>query len=190
MNAINKGINVDLLTALNKFQIAMDDSPISKNAQGYNYRYADLATILDAIRKPLADADLVVVQLLENDADLVPIVITRLYHVSGQYVESSLAIKPNKQDAQGCGSSITYARRYSVLAILNLAPEDDDGAEASKPRKNRADIEKIKEHNNKVAEAEQMNMNVYDLYAKSDITKKALDGLIKQLSDRWEAIDV
>ena len=178
MNAINKGINVDLLTALNKFQVAMDDNRISKKTQGYNYRYADLSTILDVIRKPLADAD------------LVPIVITRLYHVSGQYVESSLAIKPNKQDAQGCGSSITYARRYSVLAILNLAPEDDDGAEASKPRKDRADIEKIKEHNNKVAEAEQMNMNVYDLYAKSDITKKALDGLIKKLSDRWEAIDV
>lgn len=189
MNPINKGINVDLLTALNIFHKSMDDNRISKKTQGYNYRYADLSTILDVVRKPLADVGLIVVQLLDNNAELVPVVITRLYHVSGQYIESSLAIKPNKQDPQGCGSSITYARRYSVLAILNLAPEDDDGAEASKPRKDVADIKNIKEHNNKVAEAEQMNINVKDLYAKSDTTKTALAVLVTDLNKRWEEIN-
>jgi hypothetical protein len=41
----------------------------------------------------------------------------------------------SKKDAQGFGSALTYARRYSLMASCGLAPEDDDGKRASEPEK-------------------------------------------------------
>ncbi len=45
------------------------------------------------------------------------------------------AVPANKQDPQGYGSALTYARRYSLMAVCGIAPEDDDGNAASKPKK-------------------------------------------------------
>jgi hypothetical protein len=55
-------------------------------------------------------------------------------HESGATMSSGLLHVPaSKQDAQGYGSALTYARRYSLMAICGIAPEDDDGNRASKP---------------------------------------------------------
>ena len=61
-------------------------------------------------------------------------VLTRLLHKSGQYFESDLtmpAVMRERFDAQSVGSAITYARRYSLQALICLAAEDDDGNAAS-----------------------------------------------------------
>jgi hypothetical protein len=60
-------------------------------------------------------------------------VTTRLLHEGGASVTSTLAMRPTKNDPQGVGSAITYARRYSLLAMTGAAPEDDDGNAASRP---------------------------------------------------------
>ncbi len=47
-------------------------------------------------------------------------------------------MRPTKADPQGAGSAITYARRYGLLAMCGIAPEDDDANDASKPQSIRA----------------------------------------------------
>lgn len=54
-------------------------------------------------------------------------------HSSGQSVRSELSVPLSKPDAQGYGSAVTYARRYSLAAAVGICPEDDDGNAASRP---------------------------------------------------------
>jgi len=91
--------------------------------------YADLASVWDACRAPLANAGLSVVQLVSSDATHA-IVETILAHSSGEWVSSTLAVPLTKVDAQGLGSAITYGRRYALAAIVGVCPADDDGEAA------------------------------------------------------------
>jgi hypothetical protein len=130
---MNQSEQIDLLSAaLVEFHKSAPE--VKKNAINPHFknRYADLASIIDATRSPLADAGLSVVQLPDGD-DLV----TRLIHKSGQWISSRTALKFTKQDAQGYGSALTYARRYALSAILNLAADDDDGEAASRPTRSK-----------------------------------------------------
>ena len=56
-------------------------------------------------------------------------------HTSGQFISSTMEMKPSKDDPQGRGSALTYMRRYMLASILGLNAEDDDGNKASKPEK-------------------------------------------------------
>jgi hypothetical protein len=59
---------------------------------------------------------------------------TILLHESGEEFSGGILHVPaGKNDAQGYGSALTYARRYSLMAACGIAPEDDDGNAASKP---------------------------------------------------------
>jgi hypothetical protein len=91
--------------------------------------YADLASVWDACRAPLANAGLSVVQLVSSDATHA-IIETILAHSSGEWVSSLLAVPLTKADAQGLGSAITYGRRYALAAIVGVCPADDDGEAA------------------------------------------------------------
>lgn len=123
-----------LATALAAAVRAMKPIPKAETGQigSRQYKYADLATVIEAVRKPLADAGLVVVQTPEvNGAGFV--LVTRLQHVSGQWLEASYPL-PTDVGSQELGSALTYARRYSLCAVLGVAAEDDDdGALASVP---------------------------------------------------------
>jgi hypothetical protein len=72
-----------------------------------------------------------VIQTCCSEIPEVVIVETMLAHSSGEWVRGKVAMKPVKNDPQGVGSCITYARRYSLAAIVGVAPEDDDGNQAS-----------------------------------------------------------
>lgn len=98
----------------------------------FSYKYATLTAVLDACRAPLSENGLSIVQFTEGGpADVT--VTTRLIHSSGQWLESSLTVRATKPDAQGLGSAITYGRRYSLMAMVGIAPEDDDGQAACQP---------------------------------------------------------
>jgi hypothetical protein len=108
----------------------------TKTGASYGYRYADLADALSMIRPILAKHDLAVTQTASNpDHDTVAIT-TTLFHTSGQWITFDPLVLPNGRTAQETGSAITYGRRYSLLAVLGLAAEDDDGAGAA-PRQPR-----------------------------------------------------
>jgi hypothetical protein len=94
----------------------------------FKSNYADLPSILEAIREPLIDNDLIITQFPEGNNGLT----TRLIHTSGEWMESTYYMTPSKNDPQGQGSAITYQRRYAIGAILSLnIDKDDDGNSAS-----------------------------------------------------------
>lgn len=98
---------------------------------GYSYRYANLATIFEAVLKILAKNGLAVVQAthFENGALWLT---TRLAHSSGEWIEGVWPLKMYERP-QDQGSALTYARRYALSALLGIATdEDDDGAAATK----------------------------------------------------------
>lgn len=100
-------------------------------------KYASLAAVIDAVIPAMNTNGITVMQPVEYDGQVVTVQ-TLLIHTSGQFMRTTLSMRPVKTDPQGVGSAITYARRYALLAIAGVAPEDDDGAAASQAPKNSA----------------------------------------------------
>mgnify|MGYP003115762402 FL=1 len=107
---------------------------VAKNQTNPHFRskYADLSNVLDAVLPPLNDNGFSLIQSPAADDQGRVTVTTLVLHTSGEWMESTLAMKPVKADPQGIGSCITYGRRYAALAIAGAAPDDDDGNAASK----------------------------------------------------------
>lgn len=110
-------------------------APATKNAINPHFknRYVDLDGTLAACEEALGNHGLAVIQT--TDASAVggaPVLITELVHVSGECRKGQYPLSPAKlNDPQALGACLTYARRYSYMAILGIAPTDDDGNEAS-----------------------------------------------------------
>lgn len=104
---------------------------------GYSYSYADLSAVIEAIKKPLAEAGISYTQaLLPNGTGI--LLKTKLMHSSGQWLASYYPL-PTGQSPQVFGSFLTYARRYSLVALLGVAAasDDDDGAKAEESHRTR-----------------------------------------------------
>lgn len=120
--------------ALAKAQSGMKNAVLNKVNPHFRNRYADLAAIRDAVVPALSVNQIAVTQTLEP-TDTTPVVVTRLVHSSGQWIESRCPLY-GIGDMQKMGSAITYARRYSLSAICGIsADEDDDGNAAAQPDK-------------------------------------------------------
>ncbi len=115
----------ELAAALSKTQGAIGSVAKGLTNPFYKSKYAPLSACWDVIRKPLSDNGLSVTQTTECSPDAV-IVVTTLMHNSGQWISSKLSMPPVKNDPQGIGSAITYARRYSLMGIVGIATDDDD----------------------------------------------------------------
>jgi len=116
---------VDLLvTALVKFNEEM--GVVAKKSKNPFFRseYADLPSILEAIKEPMVKNNLTINHFPVGDNRL----ITRLSHTSGQYFQGMSYMRAVKDDPQGRGSVITYMMRYAVGAHLGLSIDKDDDA--------------------------------------------------------------
>ena len=102
----------------------------------FKCKYADLASVKEAMQEPFALNELAVLQEPQTENSQVCLV-TTLIHSSGEFMRSKFVV-PCKQDAQGYGSAVTYARRYTIQAIAGIAPEEDDGNAASGVGNNKA----------------------------------------------------
>ncbi len=92
--------------------------------------YASLEACWDAIREPLSKNGLSIVQVNKPHVDGV-LIETVLMHASGEWISGELYMPSVKKDPQGFGSATTYARRYSLSAMVGLVQVDDDGSAAS-----------------------------------------------------------
>lgn len=103
----------------------------------FKSNYAPLNDILNYVKPILKKHGLGVVQDVSLVEDRVT-VSTMIIHESGEYIlQTGASAKPDKDTAQGAGSAITYLRRYSLSAALNISSEDDnDGNSANKPQAN------------------------------------------------------
>jgi hypothetical protein len=104
-------------------------------------RYTTLSAVWDAIREPLSKNGLAVAQVVGYDEQGM-VLYTRLMHSSGQYIEAIYPVSASDgkgiNSAQALGSALTYARRYSLTALVGVvSDEDDDGNEATKPGERR-----------------------------------------------------
>lgn len=144
MNAIrkreeieNNAVPVDLFAkAFIKLQAEI--RPAVKDAEneafkrgGKASKYADLGAVWEAVKGPLHDNGFALIQSPDFDGPEMWLE-TILLHDSGTQVKGRYPLRPSKQDPQGYGSALTYARRYSICAMLGvIADEDDDGNAAS-----------------------------------------------------------
>ncbi len=120
----------ELAKALVNVQKVLEGAKKDSKNPFFKSSYADLSSVWEACRKPLAENGLAVIQTmdLQEGADL--IIETMLVHTSGEWISGQLWMKPVKDDPQGIGSAITYARRYALAAIVGVCPEDDDAEQA------------------------------------------------------------
>ncbi len=121
----------ELASALTKVQCKLEGAKMDGENPFFKAKYATLASVWSACRKPLTDNGLSVVQTCSVGEGEGLILDTSLLHTSGQWISGELAVKPTKNDPQGIGSAITYARRYGLAAIVGVCPEDDDAESAT-----------------------------------------------------------
>lgn len=127
-----------LVEAIAKAALKFD--PVLKDSENPAYRskYADLSTVIESTRKHLSAEGVAVIQMPHaefgaDDAKMLTLT-TMLAHSSGEWISSELtlpAMMRDRFDAQSVGSAITYARRYGLAAMTNVAQEDDDGNRAA-----------------------------------------------------------
>lgn len=114
-------------------------SPALKTSTNPHFKskYAALDACIEAVNDALLDNGIAMYQqTFEDDSGVT--VETVFLHESGETIRSGkLHVPASKQDPQGYGSALTYARRYSLMAACGIAPEDDDGNAASKPAKSK-----------------------------------------------------
>lgn len=131
--------------------------------------YADLSSVVDAIREPLTNNGLSFVQVTHPSERNEIIVETVLMHESGEWLSGTLAMPVSKTDAQGFGSAITYAKRYGLQGLLGVPSEDDDGSAASRKK----DAPEVKEttKTNDVIDAQKLKvLQELTHKAKADMT--------------------
>lgn len=122
----------ELAKSLVKAQAEMSHAAKDSKNPHFKSAYSSLASVIDAVRPALSSNGLAFVQKLHT-ADGGVAVETVLIHESGQEMScGTLFIPASKQDAQGYGSAISYAKRYSLQSALGIASEDDDGQSAVK----------------------------------------------------------
>lgn len=120
----------ELALALNKAQGAMGGAVKDASNPFFKSKYADLASVISACKDELNKNGLTVLQPVSSDEHGI-YVETLITHSSGQWISSGLMkLLLSKQDMQGLGSAISYARRYSLQSMLNIPAVDDDAESA------------------------------------------------------------
>jgi hypothetical protein len=112
-----------MASAFRDFEAASKDA----NNPHFKSKYATLSAVIDAV-KPALTANRLFFTQASHDSDHGVCVETIIHHESGDSLScGKLFVPASKQDAQGFGSALTYARRYSLMTAFGIPAEDDDG---------------------------------------------------------------
>lgn len=125
-----------IATALAKAQANMGKAIKANKNDHFRSKYADLGNVMDACLPALNEVGIALIQPTGTD-ERGNFVETILIHgESGEQLSCRVPLILGKNDMQGFGSAVTYARRYGLMAMAGIAPEDDDGnaAAASAPK--------------------------------------------------------
>lgn len=143
MNTQSEQIN-ELMGALSKAQGQMKAAIKDSSNPHFKSRYADLASVWEACREPLASNGLAVIQTVVPDSDH-QMLVTLLGHSSGQWIKSFMTLPLQRPGPQELGSCLSYCRRYGLAAMVGVFQDDDDGEKAESraaPRMNKEQIDK------------------------------------------------
>lgn len=125
-----------IATALAKAQANMGKAIKSNKNDHFRSKYADLGNVMDACLPALNEAGIAVIQPIGSDEQGHYVETVFIHGDSGENIQCRVPLILGKNDMQGFGSAVTYARRYGLMAMAGIAPEDDDGnaAAASAPK--------------------------------------------------------
>lgn len=97
----------------------------TKKGYTYKFKYADLAAVLDVIRKPLAENGIALVQKIKQ-SDGKFYIQTILMHLGGGFITTDpIEVGNVAQDVKDVGGLVTYWRRYCLSALVGIASEED-----------------------------------------------------------------
>lgn len=128
----------ELFLALSKAQAEIKGAVKDSNNPFHKSHYADLSSVSEACRAPLNKNGLSVIQITEVDDEGRTFLVTVLAHSSGQFISGRYPLKPQKEDPQSLGAAMTYARRYSLAAIVGVTSIEDDDGESAMDRSDEA----------------------------------------------------
>ncbi len=157
----------------------------------FKSRYASMSSVWESIREPLSKNSLAIWQDIQTIPEGITIS-TRLSHVSGQWIECGpLFIPLTKKDAQGIGSAITYAKRYSLSALLGVVADEDDDANEAQKQAPEAVKPKQKDQSIALASSEEIS-KIYDLISQfinpqETMNRVLLAAKIQKLDDMPES---
>jgi hypothetical protein len=160
-----------------------------KDKKGNYGFYTTLASAWNAWQESGPKHGLAVMQSISGTKEA-PIITTRLGHSSGEWIQDSMPLWIGKADMQGLGSAITYGRRYSLMAMVGLAPEDDDGEQAVKDSRNEQH-QQVKKAAPKPADDESMekkDARVLLTHVKTITTEEELDVFMRDTTARIKAV--
>ena len=134
-----KTISLALVNAQKQFAPALK----TNTNPHFKSKYVGLDGCVEAVIDALNDNGIYLMQKNHpNDAGVA--IETIFIHQSGETISGGILTVPaSKQDAQGYGSALTYARRYSLMAACGIAPEDDDGNQAVRQQVKHLDVDAI-----------------------------------------------
>jgi hypothetical protein len=136
MNLHSENIN-EIASALAKVQGEIKAAQKDGANPHFKSKFASLNSHWEVCRAVLSKNGLMITQLSTVVDDGKNVLVTMLCHSSGQWFKSSMILKPVKDDPQGMGSCLSYARRYMLSAIVGTTADDeDDDAEAASGRGN------------------------------------------------------
>lgn len=198
MNAVTK-IAADTLHSAMALAFAEIESA-TKSATGQvgqqKYKYADLTGVIEAIKPALIKHNLFFTQHPAPHDKGVQIE-TILHHAGGESVSlGTLFVPASKQDAQGFGSAMTYARRYALQTAFGVPVEDDDGNAAVKATQNasKAPVAELTDRDTVTqmiglcdavgGNQAQIICEAYKVTALSELTAKQSAGAIKRLNEK------
>ena len=174
----------ELAAALVKAQAEMTGAKKDSANPFFKSKYADLSSVMEAIRPALTAHGLGFVQVCHDAPDAAKIE-TIIIHESGQTLSCGVISVPvSKGDAQAMGSAITYAKRYSLQAAFGVPSVDDDGNAASVAAPKKA------EESSYITPAQLKEFR--DLLASGEIPegeackRAGIDGLVKMRAEQYE----
>lgn len=169
-----------LIKARASFKAAVKDA---KNPH-FKSAYASLDSVVDAITEALLAQGIFQTQPTAVEAG-VTILHTRFIHSSGQWIGSTYPVHPVKRDPQGEGSALTYARRYALMSLAGIAPEDDDGNAATqsvnnaKPVKESIDDARLTKAIDRINAGEFTVIKLHERFKLTDIQVKMVNEAIQ-----------
>ena len=186
--------------AIRKAQGAIEGALKEAANPFFKKNYADLESCWDAIKKPLQDNGLAIVQTMGFIPGAGTTLITTLIHESGEYITGEQPVCAKADDPQALGSAVTYARRYGLSAIIGLVQIDDDGESAkgrsegsgSSKSANKANVISVAQRNRLFAIAGNVKipdeevkkiLSAHGFESSKDITWNQYDVICKQIED-------
>lgn len=171
-----KHIAEALVSAQKEIKFATKDS----TNPHFKSKYANINSVIEAVKAPLNNNNIAILQSLSPSDDNKLHLTTRLLHSSGEWIEDTAVCPIQKQDPQGLGSAISYIRRYSISSMCALYADDDDGQSAAL---NAADYLQKIQHSQSLEEL-QVNYNFVMGEVKNDRT---LSKMVIEAKDKRKA---